>query len=38
MSILLIGDIESRGAVLYFARQEREVYLPGSYKIGRKSI
>jgi hypothetical protein len=38
MSILLIGDIESRGAALYFARQEREVHLPGGHEIRRKSI
>jgi hypothetical protein len=38
MSILLIGDIESCGAALYFARQEWEVYLPGGHEIRCKSI
>jgi hypothetical protein len=38
MSILSIGDVESRGAALYFARQEREVHLPGGHEMGRKSI
>jgi len=32
VSILSIGDIESHGAALYFAHQERKVHLLGGYK------
>lgn len=38
MSILPIGNIESRSAALYFARQEREVHLPSRHENRGKSI